>query len=171
MSPGRHTSRTRQLGTSGSLASRSSCPHPKVWQLSPTELPDSSAHRWVVIDHEYSLLGFLHDSLPLLGGRVNCIVDPLPSFGLAQSVPPWASMIVRLIESPRPMPSDLVVKKGSKIRSAYFGSSPVPESRTAITTSPDLLFRDEISSSRGWLFTALIASLAFSIRFRITCCN
>src|SRR5882724_1052934 len=135
------------------------------------QLPDNRAHRWVVIAHEYNLLGFLHDSLPLLGGRVNCIVDPLPSFGLAQSAPPWASMIVRLIESPRPMPSDLVVKKGSKIRSASFGSSPVPESRTATTTSPDLLFSVVISSSRGWLCTARMASLAFSIRFRITCCN
>src|SRR5258705_8374388 len=34
--PGRRTSRTRQLGISGSFASRSSCPDPKVWQLSPT---------------------------------------------------------------------------------------------------------------------------------------
>src|SRR6185369_14678410 len=77
----------------------------------------SRAHRRVVIDHEYKLVCFLHQPLPLPTGTVNCIVAPLSSFGEAHSVPPWASTIVRLIESPRPMPSAFVVKNGSKIRS------------------------------------------------------
>src|SRR5258705_8903098 len=68
------------------------------------------------------LVGNVHNQL--LGGSVNCIVAPLFSFGIAQSVPPWASMIVRLIDSPRPMPPAFVVKNGLKIRSISFGSNP-----------------------------------------------
>ena len=36
----------------------------------------------------------------------------------AQNPPPWASMMLLQMDSPIPMPSGLVVKKGSKMRSA-----------------------------------------------------
>ena len=39
---------------------------------------------------------------------MNCKTAPLGTFGVAQSRPPWASMIDRLIASPMPMPSGLV---------------------------------------------------------------
>ena len=48
----------------------------------------------------------------------------------AHKRPPCASMIDRQIESPMPRPSDLVVKKGSKMRCAMAGSSPGPVSST-----------------------------------------
>ena len=36
--------------------------------------------------------------------------------------PPWALTILCVNESPKPVPSDLVVKKGSKIRSRFSGA-------------------------------------------------
>jgi hypothetical protein len=50
-------------------------------------------------------------------------------------------MIDLQIASPNPIPFDLVVKKGSKIRSTLSGSIPVPESsissKTRESSSPD----------------------------------
>jgi hypothetical protein len=40
---------------------------------------------------------------------------PCGSLDVAQSRPPWASMIDRLIGNPRPVPSGLVVKNALKI--------------------------------------------------------
>jgi hypothetical protein len=42
-------------------------------------------------------------------------VDPFPSSLTTSIVAPWFSKILAVIESPRPVPSDFVVKKGSKI--------------------------------------------------------
>lgn len=42
-------------------------------------------------------------------GRVKENVAPGPSLGSAQSRPPWASMIERLIANPKPMPCGFVV--------------------------------------------------------------
>src|SRR5262245_44394412 len=42
-------------------------------------------------------------------GREAENVMPVPGFRMASSVPPWAATIARLIESPSPMPSRLVV--------------------------------------------------------------
>src|SRR5258707_12338795 len=53
-----------------------------------------------------------------------------------------------LMESPIPMPSALVVKNGSKMRSASPGSIPGPESCTW-TNTPSVLFADRIRSFRG----------------------
>src|SRR5277367_3098312 len=44
-------------------------------------------------------------------GRVNWTVAPCGSWGAAQIRPPCNSMIERQIDSPIPMPPDLVVKK------------------------------------------------------------
>jgi len=42
-------------------------------------------------------------------GRAKWKVDPWSAFSVAQSRPPCASMMERLIDSPMPMPSGLVV--------------------------------------------------------------
>jgi hypothetical protein len=36
-------------------------------------------------------------------------------------------MIDRQIDNPKPIPWDFVVKNGSKMRSMFFGSIPIPE--------------------------------------------
>src|SRR5262249_56739870 len=50
-------------------------------------------------------------------GSVNWNVAPCLGFGVAQSRPPWPSMIERLIDSPMPIPPGLVVKKALNSRS------------------------------------------------------
>src|SRR5262249_56866751 len=55
--------------------------------------------------------------------------------GPAHSFPPCASTIERLIDRPRPRPSRLVVKNGSKSRPAASGGTPVPVSLT-VTSAP-----------------------------------
>jgi hypothetical protein len=57
--------------------------------------------------------------------------------GVAHSLPSGAPMIERQIERPMPMPWDLVVKSGLKIRSMSFGSTPIPVSSTATMTPPE----------------------------------
>jgi hypothetical protein len=47
--------------------------------------------------------------LPFAPGKVNANTAPRGSFASAQSRPPWASMIDRQIDSPVPVPLDLVV--------------------------------------------------------------
>src|SRR5882757_7148490 len=67
-----------------------------------------------------------HDAVSAFTGRVNCNVAPWGRFAVAQSRPPWASMIERQIESPIPMPLDLVVKKALNSRSAFSAEIPSP---------------------------------------------
>src|SRR5215216_5851782 len=77
-------------------------------------------------------------------------------------------MIARQIDRPIPMPSDLVVKSGLKIRSRCCGLIPVPMSPTEIVTpslpqATDLTYRTRGSSSDA------IESMAFVIRLINTC--
>jgi hypothetical protein len=44
--------------------------------------------RWIIIDYERDLIFPLHDHQSFPAGRVNRIVAPFPSFGVAQSLPP-----------------------------------------------------------------------------------
>jgi hypothetical protein len=64
----------------------------------------------------FSLTRTLITIHPLLGGRLRCIVAPLSPFCIDLSLPPCASMIVRLMESPSPMPCASVVKKSGFCR-------------------------------------------------------
>ena len=73
---------------------------------------------------------------PRCRGRLNRKTAPRGSFAEAHSCPSCASMIERQIESPIPMPLDLVVKNELKRCSRLAGSSPGPESRTATSTPP-----------------------------------
>src|SRR5260370_10396592 len=68
---------------------------------------------------------------------VNRKIAPHGTPGDPQSCPPCAVMIDRQIDSPMPMPWGLVVKNGSKMRSAVAGSSPGPVSATP-TSSPSV---------------------------------
>ena len=55
--------------------------------------------------------------------------------------PPWARVMVRQMASPIPIPSALLVTKGSKTCSSRSSGIPGPESRNAATTSPDSFAR------------------------------
>jgi hypothetical protein len=57
-------------------------------------------------------------------------------FAVAHSRPPWASMIERQIESPIPMPLDLVVKKALNSRSAFSAEILGVRHKSAGTLSP-----------------------------------
>ena len=52
-------------------------------------------------------------------------------------LPPCVSTIARQMKSPIPIPLDFVVKKGSKIRSSFAPSIPVPVSSMATKTAED----------------------------------
>ena len=67
-------------------------------------------------------------------------VVPRPGSDCTDSVPPCAATMVRLIESPSPMPPGLVVKKGWKMRASVCSSMPHPESVTSMHT-PDSVGR------------------------------
>src|ERR1700682_533302 len=80
-------------------------------------------------------------------------------------------MIERQIESPIPMPPDLVVKKALNSRSASSAAIPTPQSATLTSTRCVSSWRDRITSSRGRSVTDCIASLPFITKLIITCCN
>src|SRR5258706_4026454 len=75
----------------------------------PDQAAERLAHGRVVVDHEDHGLRRLHAAVRAASGNVNWKVSPAISFALAQSRPPWASTIDRLIARPIPMPSGLVV--------------------------------------------------------------
>src|SRR6266851_3606999 len=80
-------------------------------------------------------------------------------------------MIERQIESPMPMPLDLVVKKALNIRSAFSAEIPTPQSVTLTSTCCVPSWRDRITSSRGRSVTDCMASMPFITKLIITCCN
>ena len=82
-------------------------------------------------------------------GRVNSKVAPWSLFGVAHNRPPCASTIVRLIESPSPIPSFLVVKNAWNKRPTASGDKPVPQSRILIFTAPSSQGKEEMASSLG----------------------
>ena len=58
-------------------------------------------------------------STPIVAGNVKWNAVPCGRPGDAQRRPPWASTIDVLIDKPMPIPSGLVVKKASKMRSGF----------------------------------------------------
>src|SRR6266481_3085515 len=80
-------------------------------------------------------------------------------------------MIERQIDSPMPMPLDLVVKKALNSRSAFSAEIPTPESVTLTRTRCVSSWCDRITSSRGRSVTDCIASMPFITRLIITCCS
>jgi hypothetical protein len=79
-------------------------------------------------------------------------------------LPPFASMIDRQTDSPRPKPPGLVVWKASKMRSSAAGATPGPVSRTATSAPAGSALEVLITKSRGPSLKSLIASIALMIR-------
>src|SRR5712671_1258954 len=98
-------------------------------------------------------------------------MEPWGTVAVAHSRPPWASTIERQIDSPIPMPLDLVVKKALKSRSAFSAEMPTPQSVTLTSTCCVSSSRDRITSSRGRSLTDCMASMPFITRLMIICCN
>jgi hypothetical protein len=63
----------------------------------------------IVIDDDDHGLGVHHGTPSFPLGTVNCTTAPRGTFAVAHSRPPCASIIRRLIASPRPSPCGLVV--------------------------------------------------------------
>ncbi len=80
-------------------------------------------------------------------------------------------MILREIESPNPVPEDFVVKNGSNIWLALLGVIPGPLSWTINETVEFALL--VVTSRRALMVvrSVVIASIAFLIKFKITCCS
>ena len=97
--------------------------------------------------------------------------DPRLEADRSERRPLWASMIDRQIDRPMPVPSDFVVKNGWKMRSAFSGSIPGPESSTMINTPSGSRIADFTRSVRARSVTVSIASIAFATRLAITCCS
>src|ERR1043165_9065714 len=128
------------------------------------------AYRLIVVDHEHNRI-IAHDVRSALVGKVNWKTAPRGEFAVAQRRPPCASIIVRLIASPIPMPSGFVVKNASNTLSSLAGSSPSPESLTATTTFSSSSAFELTNNSRAPSLLFAIASNPLTIKFRITCCN
>ena len=77
--------------------------------------------------------------------------------------PSWASMIARQIDSPIPMPSDLVVKSGLKTRSIGGVLIPAPLSATDIMT-PSGSYASDLTHSILGPSLAAMESMAFVIK-------
>jgi len=71
-------------------------------------------------------------------------------FAVAHSRPPWASIIERQIESPIPMPLDLVVKEGVEQAVRILGGDTGRRKSVTLTSTCCVSsWRDRITSSRG----------------------
>jgi hypothetical protein len=73
-------------------------------------------------------------------GRLTRKLAPPSLLAEARIVAPCASTIERLMESPRPIPWDLVVKNGSNTCFAVSESIPTPVSDTEIVAQPAFSF-------------------------------
>src|SRR5579862_2284991 len=133
------------------------------------ETLERRTYGWIIIDNKDNRSAG-HEGLSAPTGSVKENTAPWGELGVARSRPPWPSISDRLIDKPIPIPFAFVVKKGVKTRSPS-NPSPVPESRTSISTSPDSSIRDCTQSKRGRSVTVLMASMPFMIKFSRTCCN
>ncbi len=70
---------------------------------------EGRAQRRIVIDDEDQGLSVHHPPSSFPRGTVNCMTAPRGTLAVAHSRPPCASIIRRLIASPRPRPCGLVV--------------------------------------------------------------
>src|SRR5216684_3853860 len=112
----------------------------------------------------------VHSCASTLLGRAKRKLAPRGELLAAHKRPPCDSTIERLMESPIPVPCDLVVKNAWKIWSACCIGRPTPVSLTVTRTCAFSPRCDLIASSRG-PSTFFIASMPLSMRFISTCCN
>src|SRR5215470_18959373 len=113
-------------------------------------------HGWIVFNNENAVLQLYHSALAPIGS-VKLRTAPNGDRRSAHNRPPCASMIDRLIASPIPIPSFLVVKNGSKMNSIRAAGKPCPQSRTWVRTYSALL-DDLICSSRVRSVISVMAS-------------
>src|SRR5712691_1982529 len=132
---------------------------------------DGRAHSDIVINDEHRgcACGY-HSFASILVRRVKQKLAPRGELSAAHKRPPCDSTIERLIHSPRPVPSDLVVKNALKICSICCGGSPTPVSLT-VTVSCPFSARCDLMASWRVSSTSFIASMPLTIRFMSTCCN
>src|SRR6266436_696339 len=123
-------------------------------------------------------LRFLPASAPKLGawelssfacGKRTVKHAPPSSQFSPERVPPCASMMLREMASPIPVPSDFVEKNGSKSSSAIPLGKPGPVSRTLTIMSPFPARPARMKRRRVSGGIADIASRALSARLRSTC--
>src|SRR4029078_4561697 len=100
------TSRNIRSRALQQLLRRSKCLNPKSHRSHETL--QRLAYPFIIIDDEHHLI--VHGALSGCTGQVNRKTAPFGGFEVAQRRPPCASMMVRLIASPMPIPSGLVVK-------------------------------------------------------------
>ena len=109
--PGSRTSSTRQPGASGRSAPQEFLRRGEGAHLEPDradEVLERAAHRVVVVDHEYDGPLGAH-ARALTDGKRKAEGRTVRLLGFTHSCPPCASTIERLMESPMPSPSGLVV--------------------------------------------------------------
>jgi hypothetical protein len=108
------------------------------------------AHGSVVINDKNCGAGIVRGHLGTsydATGIVKWNIAPSGIRGSAHKRPPWDSTRERLMDKPMPMPCDLVVKNGSKIRSAISWLIPIPLSSTETSTSVAFCRREIIRIS------------------------
>src|SRR6516225_6608895 len=127
-------------------------------------LPDGG----VIVDDEDGHSASAPASAPAVG-RSKKKIAPEGALRAMRRLPPCNSTIEWLIESPIPMPSGLVVTKGSKIVSITSSAIPGPESATEISTACLPLRRALTAIDLHSVFAPSIASIAFLRRFTSTC--
>src|SRR5215471_12133529 len=128
-------SNTRQQGTSGAGRRRNSDADPKVSNRMSNglqEARDSIKNRRIVVDNEDDRIVRAQRAASSEIGNRNWNTAPCPEL-VAHRRPPCASIMVRLMDNPIPIPSGLVAKKAAN---NSFGSPgrPGPESSTATST-------------------------------------
>src|SRR5215813_7704873 len=123
----------------------------------------------VIVDDEHALIGHLGSFRSRLAANRRERSRRNQHRGPFEEWPPCDSIIARLIESPMPMPSGLVVTNGSKAVSVTSTATPGPVSATEISTDCLLLRRALMTINRRSVFAASIASIAFRSRFKRTC--
>src|SRR5262245_28348611 len=145
----RHHARTRSEGTTE-----------RLWDLGPTWARASDAAG------EGAAAQAAAD-LPVRRW-IRKVAPPAGSFSTRRR-PPWVSTIVRLIASPIPSPSFLVVKNGSKSRGRVLAAMPGPESCTPISTYGAATAVVHTVTFRLGDRPVAAALMALASRFRITC--
>src|SRR5205085_12238128 len=100
------------------------------------EQPQRVSHCGVIIHDEYGRRRCCHALPPRVEGSRKTKQAPRGTFGRKLRVPRCCAIIVRLIASPSPVPSGLVVLNGSNSCGRRVAETPGPVSDTDSSTSP-----------------------------------
>src|SRR5262245_60016636 len=92
-------------------------------------------HVRLVVDDHYAVARHA-STISGTAGNVKMNVVPSPGRDCTSRLPWWSRTMPYEMDRPRPVPSDLVVKKGSKILGSTSGGIPGPVSRTISRAAP-----------------------------------